>query len=283
MSRTGNECLVVFDTGPIRNLAHTAEMPTWVTTCSQMKEDGYRFSLADNACAELINQRVTGSIGDRDFEKLISCLEIFLDPITPVMLGEKDVLTVIGAEPRDEHEPDASDVSRKAWLKLQRSRPEPTSHAEIILEGFRVDWKALFQRLDAIVANYRGAGELDEYDHPVLDAVLASMSGAGSLSPPLSTRLDLRTRYVWRQFVRRRKPHESYNIDAKKKRNDGIDFTLYTYLALPALVVTTDSGLLEGIADIESFQTSWIYRIEDLVDMWLAGDRPQSTWPSAGQ
>jgi hypothetical protein len=283
MSRTGDECLVVFDTGPIRNLAHTAEMPTWVTTCRQMKEDSYRFSLADNACAELINQRVTGSIGNRDFERLISCLEIFLDPIMPVMLGGKDVLTVIGAKPRDEHEPDASDVSRQSWIKLQRSRPEPASHAEIIIEEFRADWKSLFQRLDTLVENYRGVGELNEHDHPLLDAVLASMSRAGSSSPPLSTRLDLSTRYVWRQFVRRRKPHGFYNINAKKKRNDGIDFTLYTYLALPALVVTTDRGLLEGIADIESFQTSWIYRIEDLVDMWLAGDRPQSTWPPAAQ
>jgi hypothetical protein len=66
MPETDDECLVVFDNGPIRNLAHTTEMPAWVTTCTQMKEDGYRFSLADTACGELINQRATGSISDRD-------------------------------------------------------------------------------------------------------------------------------------------------------------------------------------------------------------------------
>jgi hypothetical protein len=198
----------------------------------------------------------------------------------PVRPGEKDVLEVLGAKPRDEQEPEAVDVSREAWLELQRSKPGPASPAQAILEGFRVDWKAMFERLDAIVAGHPAVVELQEYDHPVLDDILASESGSGSLSPPLALRLDLRTRYVWRQFVRRRKPHEPYNVDGKAKRNDGIDFTLYTYLALPALVVTTDKGLLERLADIKSFQTGWFFKVEDLVAAWLAGDRPRPVWPS---
>ena len=272
-------CVVVLDTGPVRDLAHGCAIPDWVASFSQMKADGYCFSLADNACAELINQRSRGSIDDRGFATMIGCLDAFLDPTLPVMLGEKDILTMIGAKARDEDDPEAVDVSRRAWSELRQRQIRPDSHVEDVLEEGRASWKGLFQRVDAIYVTHGRPADLDEYNHPILDHVLASMNERASVVPPLSIRLDLKIRYFWRQFVRSKKRHGAYNVSAPKKRNDGIDFSLYTYLALPALVIATERGFLESIADIPSFQTTWFHKPSSLVVAWTKGDRPQPRWP----
>ena len=52
--------------------------------------------------------------------------------------------------------------------------------------------------------------------------------------------MDLRVRYFWRQFVRSKRERQPYDPASPKKRNDGIDFTIYTYLALPALIVAEE-------------------------------------------
>jgi hypothetical protein len=86
-------------------------------------------------------------------------------------------------------------------------------------------------------------------------------------------------RYFWRQFVRSKRQGGPYNLEAPKKANDGIDFTVYTYLALPALIVATDSGFFSSIKNIPSFQRSWFTKPETLADMWKNGGHPAPTWP----
>lgn len=268
---------VILDTGPARDLAHSSTAPEWVASLSQMKSDGYHFSLADNACAELINQRSRGSIDDLGFANMIRRLDTFLDPTLPVMLGGKDILRSIGVEPAD---PEVGEMSRKAWSALCQQQVCLGCQAGQILDEERGSWKELFQKkLEAMyVADGRPAN-LDELDHPILDAVLASLNERVLQSPPLSVRFDLRTRYVWRQFVRSRKEDNGYNVDAPKKRNDGIDFTVYTYLALPALVIATDRGFHAAISDIPSFQTAWFHKPESLADAWRRGVHPRPEWP----
>ena len=150
MSSTEQGCMVVLDTGPVRNLAHDSAVPDWVGTFSEMKADGYRFSLADNACAELINQWSRGSIDDPGFAIMIGCLEKFLDPTLPVMLGEKDVFRMISAAPGKEDDSDVANVSRRAWSELRERQICPDSVVEDVLEDGRDSWKDLFQKVDAI-------------------------------------------------------------------------------------------------------------------------------------
>ncbi|WP_354119081.1 hypothetical protein [Bradyrhizobium sp. LA6.12] len=271
--------MVVLDTGPVRELAHSPRAPHWVSSFSAMKAHGYQFSLADHACGELINQRSRGSINDRDFGAMIDCLETFLDPAMPVMLGTKDIRVMIGAATQENNKPDASDVSRQAWSMLRECEISSDDLIEHVLHEDRAMWSDLFRKTEALYAAREHAGELDEYSHPLLSRVLESFNADANTVPPLSTRYDLQLRYFWRQFVRSKKEREPYNADAPKKRNDGIDFGLYGYLALPALIVATERGFFERIADIPSFQKAWIQRPEDLASSWAGGHQPQPTWP----
>jgi hypothetical protein len=121
--------------------------------------------------------------------------------------------------------------------------------------------------------------DLRESDGPPLDLVLDSMRKQSRLTSPRSTRLDLRTCYFWRQFVRSKRAKEPYNVYAPKKRNNGIDFSLFNYLALPAFVVMSERQLIGSIKEIPSFQTGWILRPEDLVITWDRGEHCHPSWP----
>jgi hypothetical protein len=279
MTSVQSGCVVVLDTGPVRDLAHCSQIPSWVGSFSRMKADGYRFSLADCACAELINQRSRGSIKDPGFSIMIDCLGEILDPTLPVMLGDRDVLIMIGARSRDEKDLPATEVSQCVWSKLRKQPIDYDNRVEEVLQEDRDAWKELFRRVNEIYLEKGSPTDLNEYDHPILDVALASMNDQANISPPLSIRLDLRMRYFWRQFVRSKKDRGAYNLEAPKKHNDGIDFSIYMYLALPALVVVTEHGFLKSIADIRSFQASWFQKPSTLVEAWTKGERPQPTWP----
>jgi hypothetical protein len=279
MSLTQNGCLVVLDTGPAREIAEEADLPEWIPSFLKMKGEGYRFSLADNACAELINQRAKDAIKDEGFQVMIEWLTKLLDAGMPMLPGARDIMIEIGAEPGIASDRSVAEVSLWAWDTLRRTVPGADTGVDVALEQERADWKEQFQKFEAILAAHGLASDLNELDDPLLDLALNSMSKQVSLVPPLSTRLDLRTRYFWRQFVRSKRRRQAYNVHAPKKRNDGIDFTLFTYLALPAFVVTKDSGLLSGLADIPSFQARWFLNPGKLVTAWNAGDRPRPSWP----
>jgi hypothetical protein len=208
-----------------------------------MQAHGYLFSLADCALGELINQRSRGSIGDPHFRTMVCRLDKFLAPNFPVMPGEKDVLKMIGVEAcQAGYEGEVAVLSQKAWAKLKNQRVDGSDLSATILDEERASWKELFDRVNEIYVEAHSPPALDELNDPLLDEVLARMDSCGAVDPPLSQRFDLRTKYFWRQFVRTKKKRGPYNIDAPKKANDGIDFGVYTYLALPALVVGV-SGL----------------------------------------
>lgn len=279
MSLAQTGCLVVLDTGPAREIAEEAVLPSWVEPFLKMKEDGYRFSLADNACAELMHQRARGSIEGQRSQTMIGWLDKLLDANMPMMPGARDVLIAIGAEPPMENERSAAELSRCAWEALRRTEPQADTGADIALEQARDDWKEQFQTFEAIFVSRGMPTDLSESDDPLLDLALDSMRKQSKLTPPLSTRLDLHTRYFWRQFVRSKRAKEPYNVHAPEKRNDGIDFTLFTYLALPAFVVTSERQLIGSIKGIPSFQTDWILRPEDLVIAWDRGVHRRPSWP----
>ncbi|HEK1010717.1 TPA: hypothetical protein SMP92_004019 [Pseudomonas putida] len=87
--------------------------------------------------------------------------------------------------------------------------------------------------------------------------------------------MHLEIRYHWRQFARMQKKKGAYNPLSHSKRNDGIDYDLFSYLKLPALLVTEDGGLTDKLFDIESFQKEWIFRPQKLADLWKANGNPR--------
>lgn len=268
-------CTVVLDTGPVRDLAHSSNIPQWVSSFAAMRGDGYRFSLADQGGAELLNQKRRGSISDEGFQAILTCLETFLDPIFPLMLGEIDVMVMIGATPADRLHESSASASVRAW-DLFRNQRVGFFEIDEMLEEERATWRSMFERLD----RKDNAQPFSEYDDPQLQAAFVYMDEQTIILPPLSVRLDLKIRYAWRQFVRSKKARGRYNVNAPKKRNDGIDFGVYTYLALPSFIVSNDRGFKAGVQDIPSFQKDWIFTPSELAEAWLRGDRPRPIWPA---
>ena len=278
-----NQCIVLLDTNVARELGFGASPPAWVDTFAEMAKSGYSFSLADATVAELLNQYTDGRINTQyDHAKMISTLSKFLNPQVPVLLGKRDIMQMIGAKPLDESwsEAEVLELSKQAWDFLAAAKPDtPFDHA--MLQEERDDWKKIFQSLEESWEEMGSPSDLDELAHPQLDLALEKMDHGEGVSPSMSIRNDLQTRLLWRQFVRSKLAMEPYDPTSAKKKNDGIDFDFYRYLALPALVVSSDKGFFGSLATIDSFQKAWFHKPDELAEAWKNGARPLPQWPGA--
>jgi hypothetical protein len=271
--------VVVLDTSPARNLAYTNAPPPWVITFAEMALDGYSFSLADNAFAELISQIASEAITEVQASRMLGQLKTFLNSSLPIFPGKRDIYALIGSNEKAVgwSIEQILALSTRSWEFLNlATKGEPLS-AENDLQTEREAWFAIFEKLGKSEVTDE---PLNEYEHRQLTIALnLSDSSASELSPPLSVRWDLQMRLLWRQYVRSKKTSEPYDPTSQKKRNDGIDFDIFHYLLLPALVVSTDSGFFEKLADIKSYQTAWFWKPEDLAQAWSDGKRPHAKWP----
>lgn len=281
-----HQIIVVLDTAPVRDLAYEAKPPQWVSTFARMADQGYSFSLADGALAELLAQRQRNALSAVDCQRILECLKTFLNSQLPVLLGKKDLsgMLQVNEEPWDANE--CRNLSLLGWKLLTRCANPDDQQAspEWALEEERDDWKGLFAGWQEILDTLNA----EDPTHPIDVSILTSeileamerwQDEQNSLLPPMSVRMHLQNRYHWRQFVRMQQKKGGYNPDSPKKRNDGIDADLYRYLLLPALVVTRDNGFLTKLSDIQSFQKGWLYTAQQLAEDWLRGMHPAPTWP----
>lgn len=283
-----SEIIVVLDTAPARELAYDDAPPSWVTTFAQMAQDGYSFSLADGAIAELLAQRHRDALSAAQCLRIVERLTPVLNPKLPVLLGKRDLggMLHFSKTPLDERE--AFDLSQLGWEKFKRCT-DPANNQESpewALQEERDEWIGFFagwqEVLDEINAEATSEPleplDLQLLTIPMLDLMAQAQDQRAYSTPPLSTRNHLKNRYFWRQFVRKQKSKGAYDPTSPKKRNDGIDADLFGYLTLPAFVVTRDKGFFEGLADIQSFQKAWLYRPEALASAWLNGSKPIPSW-----
>lgn len=259
-----------------------------------------------------------GGMDDQCFTRMIQGLETFLDAEYPIILGKRDLkgmLGVVREEPWCAIE--AKSLSTLTWKKLCDIRSEPQnaqyrSMIEETLQEERDEWIAVFSKFDShhardIDALERHIAELstlgsdtslsasnslaelqqelhelnnlNELGGMVLNDALADLDANCSLTGiPMSARCDLQMRYLYRQWVRTKKTKCAYSPTSRKKRNDGIDFDLYRYLMLPALVLTEDTAFLAGILDIPSSQKNWFMTPQELANSWQQGEQPWPTW-----
>lgn len=296
-----DQCIVVIDTSPIRNIAESGSVPPWVGTFAAMAKDGYSFSLADVTFAELLSQRLSGQ-NNGDYDLMISSLNGFLNPEFPVLPGKTDIMQMIGAKPGREgwNEAQVRQMSQGAWgmllaAKLPATNPsllttppmnstinaaQAQGFLEQMLQEERDDWITMHSDLKARwEAN--GKKELHEYEHSELDDALVRSDHGEDIVPSMTVRNDFQVRFVWRQFVRNQKVKNPYNPSSRKKRNDGIDFDFLRYLALPAFFLAEEQGFDKNkIGDIPSFQTNWILTPQELADAWANGEKPRPQWPA---
>ncbi|WP_321936253.1 hypothetical protein [Paraburkholderia sp. J8-2] len=284
------QTIVVLDTSPVRDIGHHG-VPAWVATFADMAKDGYVFSLADGACAELLSAHARGtSITDDELRTIIDAVEPFLNPDIPVMLGKVDIMRMIGeADAPAEWEAEVRGLSQRAWQTLKASVSTPLDKrvsAAAELQEDRDDWIGAFAKFDAGYEqwvtedpNRKHLFPLNPYEHPLLDLQFASLATRSvQRHPDMAVRADLQLRYEWRQWVRSRQEKDGYNPSSKKKRNDGVDLDMYPYLMLPALMVAGESGFHSKIADIHSPQLIWIWEPQALADAWSGGERPRAAW-----
>jgi len=283
------QCMVVLDTSPVRNIAHASATPPWVATFAEMARDGYSFSLADGALTELLSQCLRGSITKPEHARMVRAIESFLSPDLPILPGKQDLMGMIGQS----NDPAWSEAELVAFsLHALNVLKDPSllsedERAKIgpALQHDRDEWIGWFAKFDRGYARWiavmpgRENEPLDQYKHDLLDEELADLAARGrNAHPTMAMRLDLQMRYIWRQWVRTRQQKHGYDPTSEKRVNDGIDLDLYFYLMLPAFVVADDRGFHERLSDIKSDQRHWFWRPQELADAWARGKRPRPVW-----
>lgn len=283
------QTIVVLDTSPVRNIGHDG-VPAWVATFADMAKDGYSFSLADGANAELLTAHARGSITDDELVTIVDAAEMYLNPAVPVMLGKVDLLRMIGElNVPAGWEAEARTLSQRAWQTLKAASSTPLEDrigADTELQEDRDDWVGVFAEFDAGLEEWlledpsrEKEFPLHLYKHPLLELQFRGLVRRSvNHRPDMAERIDLQMRYEWRQWVRFRQKKDGYNPASKKNRNDGVDLDMYCYLKLPALVVAGESGFHSRIEDIKSPQLDWFKQPQDLADAWTRGERPRPAW-----
>lgn len=95
---------------------------------------------------------------------------------------------------------------------------------------------------------------------------------------PDTVGMHLEVRYHWQQFSRMQKEKRPYNPSNKRNYNDGIDYYLYSYLKLPAFIVTEDNGFFSRLVDIDSYQKNWIHKPDGLAQQWINNKNPKPSY-----
>ncbi|WP_437625571.1 hypothetical protein [Sorangium sp. So ce1151] len=152
----------------------------------------------------------------------------------------------------------------------------PPTAAATALASEREDWRTHFDQMGflpkgAIVAN----------DKDLIAKMAAEVDRGVHCTPRLSVRLDLPIKHLYRQHHLHNRAKAPYNPQSKKKENDGIDFDLYYVFILPALLVSIEGGFFNALKEIDSYQTSWLWKPEELAKAWEEGLRPAPNWPSS--
>ena len=144
--------VVVFDTSPIRNLAHSTE-PEWVSIFSRMREDGYSFSLSDAATAELLVQVRSNRIPRDGYERMIGLCKTFLNEHIPMIPGKIDLEAIIGINNDPEFIEETKHLSHQAWRQLQNPLsvyPHFGPSLEELLDEERDEWGNFLYRIAEI-------------------------------------------------------------------------------------------------------------------------------------
>lgn len=274
--------MVVLDTCAVRQLVHEPDV-TWDACFKEMSADGYSFSLSELAVHELVSQVQRGSISVEDHLALMVRLNSFLNPAAPVIPSYYDVMGIIGAQEFDELETRRLIAELWGMLRADLSSESVASILTDRVRGEEVrDWANF---LSGIMEHVRCSGLDISRAAPEVAAdalaVLAANSrdGAGSLVPDMSIRQHLEIRYRFRQAARSQLDEKPYRPTSAKKKNDAMDLSMYSYLTLPAFVVTRDNGFMSKLAGIDSFQRDWFKFPEDLAASWRRGERPRPEWP----
>lgn len=274
--------MVVLDTSAARQLVHEPGV-TWDACFKRMSEDGYSFSLGEVAVFELVSQIQRGSISIEDHLALMARLTSFLNPEAPVLPSYCDVMGMIGAG--DFNELETRTLIATAWdmLNADFSSADYVSIPTNEMKDEEVDEWASFLKNVMEHVWCSGVDVSRALPEVAAEAIAVAAADAldrkGAVIPRMSVRKHLEIRYRLRQAARSQLDKEPYRPTSTKRKNDAMDLSMYSYLVLPAFVVTRDRGFMSKLAGISSFQRDWFKLPEDLAQSWSRGERPVPQWP----
>ncbi|AXF85620.1 hypothetical protein DTO96_101351 [Ephemeroptericola cinctiostellae] len=266
--RTNVKHKVVLDTCVVRELLPHSEMPSWVETFILMSKKGYSFSLADGTVLELIKQISTCQIRLEDLPKLFVTLELFLDMAEPVLPGKVDLQGRIGAL-RKGHNwtlEESLQTGLRYWEMLKNPVLEYNITAPQIIDDEIDSYREMF--------NKTAAQSLQTDESVLIQAFNVLDRQCPDLIPPLSTRMELQIKYFYNKFKSSSLQQKGYNPLSNKNSNDAVDFDLFRYLSLPAFVITFEKKYLNLSGFIDSIQTRWLMKPNDLCLRWEKNVEP---------
>ncbi|QXH95742.1 hypothetical protein HU749_004970 [Pseudomonas ogarae] len=162
----------------------------------------------------------------------------------------------------------ASDLAPKDLCSLMASE-------ESIMEYLSANPENPHQALESWVEeNY----SWESIEPKIREVVLTSFDEAFDRSLPETVGMHLEVRYHWQQFSRMQREKRRYDPRNKRNINDGVDYYLYGYLKLPALLITEDNDFFSRLMEIESYQKNWIYKPDGLAENWMKQTKPMPSF-----
>ena len=273
-----NQIIVALDTNIFRQLCYNTF--NWVGTFEKMAKNGYHFCFTDVALAELINQHERGSICGKQWENCLNQTSRFISKELPVLPGKKHLFNMAGIQYKnDNNDFDSEFIKEYSQALWEYFLSESNS---FYYNGVEYSIKAELNKAEEELEKERSKW-IDLVDVFINDDKPfkfspKSMDDETISSPALSIKLDLYYKYICDVSIRCKQSKDSYNPKAKKKKNDGIDFLLTHVLALPALLCTVDDKFYNTLKALDSYQTNWIYKPDELALSWLSKTVNKPEW-----
>jgi hypothetical protein len=298
---------LVLDTNVVRDLG-TGDVDS--AGVYKAAREGVALHLADGTVAELTHQLVTRSLKWDHWEHARTVLLRTLSKDEPVLpggrvgLGRLGITSSVAAVSQREID-DAVEQYNAAWTMLmEANRPEdferlsvylprqgisvslPRNHVQASYLEERGTWPTDFANLrgkvlsvrpdfpDLLPAKQDSREALEAYVMTIKESIDRGHESAG-LRP--SVRLDAFARVEALLCLRHLRKERRYNPD--KNPNDLIDLELLKYLAIPAAICTSDTGLIAKVRDSYSWQAKWVVRPSDLAQAAVRAEIMNLEWP----
>ena len=284
--------IVALDTTVIRELCY--KEPDWLPVFIKMSNNQFDFCLSDHLIAEFINQLERKSITEDQYQKAIHNISTFISKRLPILPSNRELFGMCAILDEKSFSPkDTYRFYHLAWKLLCSSQnlEDLSKGIEITMNGERQLFSLKKDTVDKLLDEERGRW-IDFFNYlnifpedtlkidkdKIIDFMKESVDKVIGCTPPLSTRLDVVIRHKFRQVELMNRGRYPYDPESKKKRNDAIDFYMDFVFMLPALLCTSDKDYYNVIKEINSFQSRWIYKPDELSKAWRDGSVSTPSW-----
>jgi hypothetical protein len=285
------EIHVACDTGIFWDVLH--KNAPWLEDFKAMAKSGVIFSFADHALAEIIKQLEEGRFTEAQYVQAMTAFQDFISPEIPLIPGKRRLAQWCQSDPDLVELENHLRHLRACWSLMTRSKTlkEFEDGVEYELQGGEKK-KASFnpgqpaQRLEEERTKWRNrltTVSSDWNKRPIAERLKSLASDLDSettaCAPSLTSRLDAALRHEDRIVGLRSLEKTPYNPFSVIRENDGIDFNM-TYVFLKRIFLCTlDGKYRKVIEDLDSYQSTWIFSPQALVDTWKSGKLTLPKWP----